>query len=128
MTGEDRKADEAAGLGSRADTDLSRRFGRLSQALARQRAERVPRVSARRSGAAGYGLAVRLGSEFVAAILVGIGLGWGLDRLAGTSPWGLVVFLLLGFAAGVMNVLRAAGTASAPSADADGSEGGSAPR
>ena len=34
-------------------------------------------------------------------------LGWGLDRLAGTSPWGLIGFLLLGFCAGVLNVVRA---------------------
>lgn len=122
MTGEERKADQAAG--PRADADLSRRFGRLSQALARQRAERVPSAAPRRSGASGYGLAVRLGSEFVAAVLVGIALGWGLDKLAGTSPWGLIVFLLLGFAAGVMNVLRAAGTVSAPAGRAGGSEGG----
>ena len=50
---------------------------------------------------------MRLASEFIAGILVGIGLGWGLDRLAGTSPWGLIGFLLLGFVAGVFNVVRA---------------------
>jgi ATP synthase protein I len=36
-------------------------------------------------------------------------LGWLLDRWLGISPWGLIVFLLLGFAAGVLNVMRAAG-------------------
>ena len=36
-------------------------------------------------------------------------LGWGFDRLFGTSPWGLVVFLLLGFAAGLLSVMRSAG-------------------
>jgi ATP synthase protein I len=39
--------------------------------------------------------------------LVGAGIGWALDRLLGISPWGLIVFLLLGFAAGVANVVRA---------------------
>ncbi|TIS88531.1 MAG: ATP F0F1 synthase subunit I, partial [Mesorhizobium sp.] len=29
--------------------------------------------------------------------------------MAGTSPWGLIVFLLLGFGAGVLNVMRSAG-------------------
>jgi len=38
-----------------------------------------------------------------------VGLGWFLDRVAGTSPWGLIVGLLLGFGAGVLNVLRSAG-------------------
>jgi ATP synthase protein I len=36
-------------------------------------------------------------------------LGWLLDRWLGTSPGGLIVFVLLGFAAGVLNVMRAAG-------------------
>ncbi len=45
----------------------------------------------------------------VAGVLVGAGLGLLLDRWLGTSPWGLLVLLLLGFAAGVLNVMRAAG-------------------
>ncbi|HEU5017218.1 MAG TPA: AtpZ/AtpI family protein [Pseudolabrys sp.] len=36
-------------------------------------------------------------------------LGWLLDRWLGTTPWGLVVLVMLGFAAGVLNVMRAAG-------------------
>jgi ATP synthase protein I len=54
-------------------------------------------------------LGFRLSSELVAGVLVGGGIGWGLDRLLGISPWGLIVFLLLGFAAGVLNVMRSAG-------------------
>ena len=46
----------------------------------------------------------RLSTELVAAFI-----GWLLDRWLGISPWGLIVFLLLGFAAGVLNVMRAAG-------------------
>ena len=53
--------------------------------------------------------AVKLSSEFLAAIVVGVVLGLGFDQLVGTNPWGLVVFLFLGFAAGVMNVLRSVG-------------------
>jgi ATP synthase protein I len=48
----------------------------------------------------------RLGSEFVAAIIVGAGLGYVVDMFLPTRPWGLVVLLLLGFAAGVLNVVR----------------------
>jgi ATP synthase protein I len=40
---------------------------------------------------------------------VGAGIGWLLDRWLGISPWGMIVFLLLGFSAGVLNVMRAAG-------------------
>jgi ATP synthase protein I len=45
----------------------------------------------------------------VAGVLIGAGIGWVLDRWLGISPWGLIVFLLLGFAAGVLNVMRVAG-------------------
>jgi ATP synthase protein I len=53
----------------------------------------------------------RLSTELVAGVLVGAGLGWLLDRWLGTTPWGLIVLLLLGFAAGILNVMRAAGVA-----------------
>ena len=51
----------------------------------------------------------RMSTELVAGVLVGALIGWLLDRWLGISPWGLIVFLLLGFAAGVLNVMRAAG-------------------
>jgi ATP synthase protein I len=52
---------------------------------------------------------LRLSSEFIAGLLVGGFLGWLIDRLTGWSPWGLIVFLLLGFAAGTLNAMRSAG-------------------
>ncbi len=54
----------------------------------------------------------RLSSELIAGVVVGAGIGWGLDRLLSISPWGLIVFVLLGFTAGVVNVVRSAGVAS----------------
>jgi ATP synthase protein I len=45
----------------------------------------------------------------VAGVVVGALIGWGFDRLLSTSPFGLIVFLLLGFVAGVVNVVRSAG-------------------
>ena len=53
----------------------------------------------------------RLSSELVVGVLAGAAIGWGIDRLLSTSPWGLIVFLLLGFTAGVVNVIRSAGVA-----------------
>jgi ATP synthase protein I len=52
---------------------------------------------------------LRLSTELVAGVLVGAGIGWMIDYGLGISPWGFIVFLLLGFAAGVMNVMRVAG-------------------
>jgi len=62
----------------------------------------------------GYAQALKLSSEFVSAIIVGAILGYLLDRLAGTAPWGMIILLLLGFCAGVLNVLRMTGKVSTP--------------
>ena len=53
----------------------------------------------------------RLSSELIAGVIVGALLGWGFDRFLSTSPFGLIVFVLLGFIAGVVNVVRSAGVA-----------------
>lgn len=53
-------------------------------------------------------MAVRFGGEFGAAIIVGALLGFGADYFLHSGPWGLVIGLGLGFAAGVVNVVRAA--------------------
>lgn len=58
---------------------------------------------------AGLGQAVRIGTELLAALIVGGGIGWVVDTyLFGSNPWGLVVGLGLGAAAGVRNAYRAA--------------------
>ncbi|HML07509.1 MAG TPA: AtpZ/AtpI family protein [Xanthobacteraceae bacterium] len=103
---------------------LSARLQRLGEGLARERAGQPsdgPGVD-RATTASGYAKGFRLSSELVAGVLVGAGLGWLIDRLFGISPWGLIVFLLLGFVAGVRNVMRAAGVAAggAPDDDASG--------
>ena len=113
MAADDGQSDKAGG-GSPSDADLARRLDRLSRDLDAERQERAAAERPRRSASGGYALAFKLGSEFIAAVIVGAALGWGLDYLAGTSPWGLIVFLLLGFCAGVMNVLRSAGRMSQP--------------
>lgn len=53
------------------------------------------------------GMAFRIGVEMVAAMIVGVGGGFLLDRWLGTGPWGLIVMFFLGAAAGIMNVYRA---------------------
>jgi ATP synthase protein I len=101
----------------RADEALSARLRRLGEGLgqvgdiAGDGAVRPSGASGedRAATASGYARGFRLSSELVGGVLVGAGIGWLLDRLLGISPWGLIVFLLLGFAAGVLNVMRAAG-------------------
>src|ERR1700692_623025 len=113
---------DARDNGSRAHTDeaaLSARLQRLGEGLARQRAEGPSNDASenRAATAAGYARGFRLSSELVGSVVVGAGLGWGIDRLLGVAPWGLIVFLLLGFVAGVLNVMRSAGVAASPGLD-----------
>jgi len=61
--------------------------------------------------ASAMALGFRLSSELIAGVVVGALLGWAFDRLLSTSPWGLIVLVLLGFIAGVVNVVRSAGVA-----------------
>ncbi len=57
--------------------------------------------------AAGGAIALRMGTEFVASVLVGVLMGVGIDHFLGTSPWGFFVMLGFGLAAGVLSVIRA---------------------
>jgi ATP synthase protein I len=51
-------------------------------------------------------IGMRVGVEMVSALVVAVAIGWGLDYLLGTKPILLAVFVLLGGAAGVLNVWR----------------------
>jgi ATP synthase protein I len=52
------------------------------------------------------GVGFRVAVELVSAMLVACAIGWGIDRLAGTRPLFLILFVPLGGAAGVLNVWR----------------------
>ena|SRR5688572_12406967 len=54
----------------------------------------------------GLAYGMRIGVEFVSGTVVGLLIGWGIDAWLGTTPWFLLLFVLLGFAAGVLNVYR----------------------
>ena len=78
---------------------LGRRLDAIEQ-RAMGRGKSVPQTS--------LGIAFRFSTEMVAALIVGGGMGYGIDWLAGTKPIFLIVFFVLGAAAGIRNVLRAA--------------------
>ncbi|MGQ4275284.1 AtpZ/AtpI family protein [Terrihabitans sp. B22-R8] len=101
---------EGAGVPD-SEGDLENRLSKLDAALKKAR----PKAGADEgslanasSTAQGMAQALRLASEFAAGVIVGAGLGWFFDKALGTSPWGLIVLLMLGFAAGVLNILRSA--------------------
>ncbi|MCZ2328447.1 AtpZ/AtpI family protein [Bartonella sp. F02] len=90
--------------------DLTCRSRKLGLALMRQKA--LKKTETKEEGKEQQkkmARAIELSSEFLASIVVGIVLGLGVDKLADSSPWGLIFFLFLGFAAGVLSILRSVG-------------------
>lgn len=80
---------------------------RLDQVKAAARAKKGPDPDNRARGAA-LGQAMKIAIELVVGIAVGGFIGKVLDDQFGTAPWMLIVFLMLGFAAGLLNIVRTA--------------------
>jgi ATP synthase protein I len=93
-------------MGSPDDKDLSARYKDLDQRLARAKDDRNGKHAGSRGSA--MGVAFRIATDLVAAIAVGVGIGWLLDSWLETKPLFLLVFFLIGVAAGIMNVIRVA--------------------
>ena len=89
------KNDQVASL-----EDLNKKLDRVK--TTREDIERVKGPSA------GMGDAFRLATEMAAALVVGVGIGWLVDTWLETSPWWLLVFLFVGFVAGILNAYRTA--------------------
>ena len=85
-----------------------KRLDERLDALAEQQTRKPMRFDSEGSGA-GY----RLIGELIGGVLGGLGLGWIVDRIAGTSPWGSLIGLLLGAGVAVFAVARSAGKMSA---------------
>jgi F0F1-type ATP synthase assembly protein I len=47
---------------------------------------------------------LRAGAQFASAVVLGGGLGWAIDRWLGTSPFGMLIFMVLAFIAAMVNV------------------------
>src|SRR5271157_6582149 len=94
--------DDAAALRAR----LNRLSGELKGRAAPQPAAQPSAESKPDGMGSAMSLGLRAGSEFVSAVIVGSGIGWVLDRALGTNPAFLIVFFMIGVAAGVWNVIR----------------------
>ena len=83
---------------------------RLSEIEARLRKAREKRGEVRQVEAPNskLGIAFRLVTELMAAVIVGGAIGWGLDRVLGTGPFLLIVMFMVGAAAGIATVMRSA--------------------
>ena len=86
------------------DNDKDGSFeSRLAAAETKRRPQESGRAAANSSA---WGVGARVGVELLSALVVGLGVGWALDRWFGTTPLLLVIGVLLGGAAGIANVWR----------------------
>jgi ATP synthase protein I len=100
---DDRPTEEAA---------LSARLRRLGEQLDSQRGGRssdAAPAAQTTTNPSGFARGFQLSSELVGGVVAGALIGWALDHWLGISPWGLIVFVMVGFVAGVVNVMRSAG-------------------
>ncbi|MEW2912561.1 AtpZ/AtpI family protein [Leisingera sp. JC11] len=89
------------------DDDQKQRMAQLEEKLAAARKAQEPKPRADEH----YSLANqawRMVIELVAGLAIGFGIGYGLDHLFGTLPIFMVLFIMLGLAAGVKTMLRTA--------------------
>ena len=97
MTAEERAAFEGR---------ISDLGGRLDKVKANRQADAQAELDAEMRGR-GMAYGMRMAAELVGAVIVGGAIGWGLDKWLGSTPWLFLLFFVLGFAAGVLNVVRA---------------------
>lgn len=78
----------------------------LEARLAEAKARHAPAAALLQVAGSALAQGFRFAVEIVAAAAVGGAIGWKLDQWLGTKPWFLLVFLLLGLAAGFVNLMR----------------------
>jgi ATP synthase protein I len=91
-----------------APDDRSARLDELDRRIRAARKAREPKRGKTGEKFAMANMAWRMTLELVVGGMVGAAMGWGLDVLLGTMPLFLIVFVLLGFAAGIRTVMRSA--------------------
>ena len=103
------------------DPDEQRRMAEFEKRLAAAKEAQAPRPRGDEHYSQAQ-LAWRMVIELVAGLAIGFGIGYGLDTLLGTLPILLVVFTLLGFAAGIKTMLRSAREVEQAKQAADGGD------
>lgn len=99
--------DKPAGNGtSPRQSETSELAARIRKAQEARAAANGSQQASRQGDMSTLARGLRIGAEFVAAILVGSGIGYLIDFFAGTSPWALLIMFMVGFAAGIVNVTR----------------------
>jgi ATP synthase protein I len=91
-----------------APEERSAKLDELDKRIRAAREAQAPKRGKAGDKFAAANMAWRMTLELVVAALVGAAMGWGLDALFGTLPIFLIVFILLGFAAGIRTVMRSA--------------------
>ena len=87
------------------DGDRLSILNRRLQSVKKRSDDGMPRLNDHHSSAH---LAWRMVIELVVGLAIGFGIGYGLDNFFGTMPLFLVIFIFLGFAAGVKTMMRSA--------------------
>ena len=103
--------------------DADRRLDSLDQRLDRLESSEAQRTGRNRGGEdPNYRLGSRVLADLIGGIAGGALVGWVIDRLVGTWPWGFLIFLFLGIVVAFRNILRIAGTTTPNTRDPDAGE------
>ena len=109
MSDDGRGAKSEGKLSPEEVAEFKRRADALGEKIGGRKSEKQAEIEAQEDRARhsrGMAMGLRMSTELVAAILVGGFIGWAIDQGLGTWPWMFLVFFILGFAAGILNVTR----------------------
>lgn len=87
------------------ERDPDRALSEIETRIQRARAENEPKTEQNYSSA---GVAFRIGVDLISGVAFGVVVGLALDNWLDTTPWMMILLILLGTAAGIRNVIRTA--------------------
>lgn len=95
--------------GGQEDKEFEKRLASAIDAADLKKSKK-PGESSAAAAQSAISMAMRLGVELVAAMLIAVLIGYGLDQLFKTSPWLMILMVPVGMFAGLRNLVRASGT------------------